>query len=306
MSRIFVVGGTGVLGRRVVPALTARGHDVTVNVRSDDAASAVDAAGASPTRVDVFDPSAVATGVDGHDVVVNVATAIPTGASAVRRSAWRTNDRIRTEVSAAFASAAASSRGRYIGESITFPYLPSGDEWIDESAQRTFFWGNESIRDAEAAAESVTRAGGTGVVLRFAMFWASDSAHMRTIASAARRGIFVIPGAADARISWIHVDDAASAVVAALDAPAGTYNVAEPDPLVRGEHCDALAAAVGRTTLRRVPSWLQKAAGAPLESMMRSQRISSAALTDATGWSATRAAVEHWSELAGGEGRTSS
>ncbi len=187
-----------------------------------------------------------------------------------------------------------SVQGRYVGESITFPYVDNGDDWIDETQPRTYFWGNRSCADAEAASDAVTRSGGSGVALRFAMFFADDSAHVSDIRAFARRGVFPLPGRLDGRGSWIHIDDAAAAVVAAIDAPTGVYNVAEPSPVARREHAAALAIAVGRKRLRSIPAPLAKLGGAALESLGRSQRISSRALASATGWVPERSVVDCW------------
>lgn len=227
-----------------------------------------------------------------HDAIVNIATSIPTGVSAARSSAWKPNDRLRTEAAANLAAAASASGTRYVGESITFPYVDGADAWIDETAERTFFSGNASTADAEQAAMSVV---GAGVALRFALFFADDSAQVEMFRSMARRGVFGLTGPADAFISWVHVDDAARAVVAALDAPAGIYNVAEPSPARRDEHAVALAAAVGRRRLRRIPAPVVRLGGAALASLSRSHRVSSTALVDATGWEPRVSVVDAWS-----------
>lgn len=292
--RVFVAGASGVLGRRVVPALSAAGHHVTANVRDDEARRLAEEAGAATATVDLFDPAATARLGDAHDAIVNVATNIPTDASAARKAGWEMNDRLRSVASANLADAVARPDGRYVGESITFPYVDGGDEWIDETRERTYFWGNRSCKDAEASARSVTEAGGVGVALRFAMFFAADSAHDAAIRAAARRGVFGLPGEPEAYASWVDVDDAAAAVVAALDAPPGLYNVAEPDPVRRADHADALASAVGRRRLRRLPRVAVKLAGSGVGSLARSQRISSASLTAATGWEPTRRVVDAW------------
>jgi nucleoside-diphosphate-sugar epimerase len=292
--RIFVAGASGVLGRRVVPALVAAGHSVTANVRNPEAATRAEQAGASPITADLFDPAATALIGDSHNVIINVATSIPTGVLAGRKSAWTMNDQLRRDASANLASIVARSGGRYVGESITFPYVDSGEEWIDEDCPCSYFSGNETCRDAEAAAADVTAAGGTGVALRFAMFFADDSAHAQMIRSTARRGVFGIPGHADSFMSGVHIDDAASAVVAALDAPGGLYNVAEPNPTTRGDQAAALAHAVGRKRLRLIPLKLARLGGPCLVSLVRSQRISTRKLTDATGWKAGHSIVDAW------------
>lgn len=298
MSKVFVTGSTGVLGRRVVPLLLGAGHEVAAVVRSRVKADEVRSAGATPVAIDVFDPNEVRAAIEGCDAIAHLATHIPTGASAVIKRGWRDNDRLRAEASGVLSRAAISAGvERYVQESITFPYVDGGAGWIDESFACTYFWGNRTTVDAERAAESVTAEGGVGVALRFAMFMAADSAHMLTFSQLANRGIWGLFGADDDYVSFVHVDDAASAVVAALDAPAGVYNVAEAEPLVRGRHRAALASAVGRDSLRSIPSMVQRVGGAGAESLARSHRISSQALTDATGWAPRRAAVDTWSEL---------
>lgn len=294
--RVFVAGSSGVLGRRVVPALVANGHIVTANVRDAEARHRAEQAGAASTTIDLFDPEATEAIGASHDVVVNIATSIPAVAAALRRSAWAMNDRLRSTASANLAAAMARSGGRYIGESITFPYADAGDDWIDEMHPRTYFWGNQTCLDAEAAALSVGEAGGIGVGLRFAMFHADDSAHTNMIRAVARRGIFGPPGSPNGPMSWIHIDDAAAAVVSALSAPSGIYNVAEPDPARRSDHAEALARAVGRRRLRSLPGPLTRLGGAAMESLARSQRISSQSLMTATGWEPRVHVVDAWAD----------
>ena len=298
-QRVFVTGATGVLGRRVVPRLIQAGHHVTAAVRSQAKAEGAQAAGATPVRVDVFDRAAMRAAIDGHDSIAQLATHIPYGPSAARRSAWRTNDRLRREAAPAIAAAAVDAGvGRYIQESITFPYVDGGERWIDEDHDRVYYWGNECTVAAEAAAAGFTSAGGVGIVLRFSLFMAPDSAHTQGFIAAARRGVFAVVGPADGYISFVHVDDAAASVVAALGAPAGTYNVAEPDPVRRSAHRAALTTVVGRSRVRAVPGLVERAGGAAADSLARSHRISSSRLSDVTKWKPTIRCIEHWGDLA--------
>ncbi|MEM7288525.1 MAG: NAD(P)-dependent oxidoreductase [Actinomycetota bacterium] len=297
--KVYLTGATGVVGRRTLPALIAAGHDVTAVARSDDKADAVGAAGATASRVDVFDRTAVAEAVAGHDAVIHLATNIPTGADAAVKRGWRMNDRLRTEAAANLRDAAtAAGVGRFVQESITFPYLPNGDGWIDENHPCDYFWGNDTARRAEAGCHDFTTAGGSGIVLRFGLFFAADSAHVQTFVTTARKGLWTVTGSDDTPVSWIHVDDAGAAVVAALEAPAGTYNVAEPDPLARAEHRSALADVVGRDRLRAIPAPVQRALGAALETVSRAHRIDSTRLGDVTGWQPVKRVVDHWKDCA--------
>ena len=295
--KIYLTGGTGVLGRRALPALLAAGHDVTAVARSDEKAAAVQSTGATPSRVDLFDAEAVSAVVAGHDAVVHLATNIPTGADVAVKRGWRMNDRLRSEAAANLrAAAVAGGVERFVQESITFPYLPNGDDWIDETHPCDYFWGNETAREAERGCHDFTAGGGVGVVLRFGLFFASDSAHVQTYVGAARKGLWTVTGSDDTHISWVHVDDAAAAVVAALSATAGVYNVAEPEPQDRAAHRRALAEVVGRERLRGIPAPVQQALGAGVETVSRAHRITSEALTDATGWHAVNRVVDHWKD----------
>ncbi len=282
----------------VIPALIAQGHQVTAVARSKGKAATLSDAGAIPAFVDLFNVDQVGATVDGHDTIIHLATHIPTGASAVSKRAWQTNDRLRTETSAHLASACIdSSATRYIGESITFPYVDSGDKWIDEGVERAYFWGNRSCADAEASAKLVADSGATGVVLRFAMFHAPDSAHLKLFKATAAKGLSPLTGEAEALISFVSVSDAADAVVAAIEAPSGTYNVAEANPSTRAEHIAALAKTVGRNKLRSVPYALQKVGGAGVESLSRSHRIDSALFSSVTDWAPKHAAIDAWESV---------
>lgn len=286
------------IGRRAVPALVERGHRVVAVARTEEKAAALRSVGAEPVSIDLVDRGAVRRAVDGIDAMINLATHIPTGAAAGTKRAWRTNDRLRREVAPVIAEALVDvGVPRLVQESVTFPYVDRGDRWIDESVERVHAWNTASSDDAERAAASVTHAGGHGVVLRFAMFASDDSDHLRTFGAMARRGLWGMFGADEAYVSFVQVDDAAAAIVAALDAPAGVYNVAEPDPQRRGAHRDALATAVGRARLRGLPRLAERAGGEAAAMLARSQRISSAALTAATGWRPERSVIDVWPDV---------
>lgn len=282
--QILVTGATGVLGRRVLPALGAAGHTVTAVARSS--AGAIRAAGATPVEVDLFDRAAVGAVVDGHDVVVDLATRIPPASRMGRRSAWRDNDRLRAEASANLADAVlASGAGRYVRESYFGVFADGGDGWVTESSPVDPVWPARTALDAEAAARRVTDGGGVGVALRFGQFYAPDADHTRDqVALAGRFGVAPLFGDPDGWVPALHVDDAASAVVAALDAPAGTWVVADERPLRRREHAEALGRALGRD-LRLPPRWTSRVG--PLKVLDRSVRLDASAFAAATGWSPT-------------------
>jgi len=167
MLRIFVAGGTGVLGRRVIPELLASGFRVTASSRSEKARAALKTLGAEPVTMDLFDAADVKRAVGEQDVVINLATHVPPStARALLPGAWRENDRIRT-VGAANLAAAAKAGGAdaVIQESFAPIYEDGGDRWIDETWPVRPARYNKSTLEAERAATMFTRRGGRGVIL---------------------------------------------------------------------------------------------------------------------------------------------
>jgi nucleoside-diphosphate-sugar epimerase len=292
VSTIFVAGATGVVGRRAVRLLVEAGHQVAGVARSDEKAALLESIGARPVRVDLFDAAAVKDAVAGvrSEVVVNLATHIPRAAKGALPGAWAENDRVRREVSRNLMDAAlAAGASRYVQESITFGYADAGDRWITEAdpyTRREY----ASVHVAEANAHRFTEAGGIGVVLRFGMFYDAGSHTVRDLVRGLSSGRLLLPGAAGAYASFVATDDAAAAVVAALDAPAGTYNVVDDEPLTRAEIARIASTAVGRP-VKLLPSLVGRAMAtkAEAEPLSRSQRVSNAAFKGATGWSPTHA-----------------
>jgi nucleoside-diphosphate-sugar epimerase len=258
---------------------------VSVLSRSPAKAEALRAQGAVPVETSLFDRDALSAAVAGHEVVINLATHIPSVSKAARASAWSENDRIRTEGATNLVDAAlAAGAGRYVQESIAFIYPDSGDRWIDESVPQIDTPFTAAVVAAERSARRFTDAGGVGVVLRFGQFYAAEAAHTEAMMNGARRGLMILPGAPEAYAVEINADDAAAAVVAALDAPAGVYNVVDDEPLTRSEVAAVLAAAVGRKRLRSMPGVAQKVAAKKAPNMVTSQRVSNQAFKAATGW----------------------
>lgn len=302
---VLVTGATGVIGRRAIPLLLRQGHRVTAVARSPAKAAQIERSGATPIALDLFDAAAARLAMGGHDAVINLATHIPGSASALmRRSAWRENDRIRAEASAVLTSAAIAAGVRhFIQESFAPIYADGGDAWLGEESPVSPVAYNESVLVAERHAGAVTAAGGTGVILRFAYFFGPDSEQLPDLLRVLRFGWFGLPGRGDAFLPSVTHDDAASAVVATLTAPAGVYNVSDDEPLRRREFADALAAAFGRRRPRLMPGWLQRFGGL-MALLARSQRMSNRKLRNASGWApATATMREGWRRIAEELGR---
>jgi hypothetical protein len=119
------------------------------------------------------------------------------------------------------------------------------------------------------------------VILRFGRFYAADSSHTQSAVALARRGLAADLGAGDGYAPQIDADDVATAVVAALNAPAGTYDIVDDEPLTRAEQAKAMAASVGRRRLWEVPSFLTPKRA---QHLAVSQRVSNRRFREATGW----------------------
>jgi nucleoside-diphosphate-sugar epimerase len=266
-----------------VTRLVAAGHEVTGVSRSPEKDALLESSGARPVRVDLFDRSALERAIAGHDAVVNLATKIPPLARMGRMSAWEENERIRREASTNLVDAAiAAGASVFVQESLAFMYGDHGAESIDASTTplaSTAFSG--ALEVAEANVERFRAQGGRGVVLRFGRFYAPDSDQAAAIVRTARRGLLLDLGGAESYAPVIDADDVASAVVAALDAPAGTYDVVDDEPMTRAEQSRVLASAVGRRRLWSAPRWATPNRASYLAA---SQRVSNERFRSATGW----------------------
>ncbi|HET7327918.1 MAG TPA: NAD(P)-dependent oxidoreductase [Nocardioidaceae bacterium] len=281
--KIFLTGATGVMGTSAARALLDAGHDVSGLARTAEKADSLDELGVTPVHANLFDSDQLAGAVAGHDVVCNLATHVPVGLGGMRARAWRLNDRIRIEGSRVVAEAAAAAGvRRLIQESISFLYADGGDEWIDEQSAMTVTRATEPAAVAETNALAFKRASRDTVVLRFGSIMGDDPLTRWRFARA-RSGQPV--GIGDPR-GWAHVvhpDDVGSAVVAALTAPGGVYNVGAA-PVRRADLNAGFFHAAGQDRAAYLPKMVVRLAGERLEPLTRSHRISSQVFSDSTGW----------------------
>jgi nucleoside-diphosphate-sugar epimerase len=295
--KVFIAGATGVLGRRVIDVLVSRGIEVTGVAREPSKHSALAARGARPIALDLFDAPAVRAAVAGHDVVCNLATAIPLGARAGDPGAWEDNDRIRREGSRNLVDAALErGASRYVQESVVFLYADGADRLLDESSEIAPSGITSAALVAESEAARFAEHGGTAVALRFGQFYGFDSGHTVAAIEAALAGRPVEIGPGSAFRSSVTTDDAASAVVAALHAGSGVYNVVDDRPLRRAEYVDAACHALG------VPPPTVRSASVDqpgaLSVMVRSLRVSNRRFEEATGWQPrSPSAWEGWAHV---------
>jgi nucleoside-diphosphate-sugar epimerase len=285
--RIFVAGATGVLGQPTVKLLVAAGHEVRGTARGEEKSQLLRSLGAEAVAVDLYDANAVKEAVAGSEAVIHIATKIPPLMKMRSRGAWKENDRLRREATKNLVDGAlAAGAQTFIAESITFVYADGGDRWLDENAPLKLAWSAlDSTLDLEREAQRFGEGGGKAVVLRFGLFYAPYAASTIDSVKMMKRRMFGVIGKGDNYFSSIHVDDAAAAIVAALNAPSGTYNVVEDNPSLQTDYARAFADELHLPKPRRFPRWLGKLVmGGPANYILNSTRVSNKKFKETTGW----------------------
>ncbi len=270
--KIFVAGATGVVGRPLVHRLTEAGHDVTALSRSPERAEGLRAAGVRPVLADALDATALRDAVREAEpeVVVHELTNIPAAVDPrhLERDLAAT-DRLRTEGTKNLIEAArASGARRVIAQSIAFAYRPGPGEPRTErdplhlEAPSAFAPVIAAVADLEA---QVTDADLDGVVLRYGHLYGPGTAyaHDGSIHAMVRARRFPVAGKGTGTNSFVHVEDAAAATVAALEGPAAVYNVVDDEPAAASEWLPVYARLIGAQPPRRVPGFLARLAGGP-------------------------------------------
>jgi 2-alkyl-3-oxoalkanoate reductase len=263
--RVFVAGGTGALGRRLVPRLVARGHEVTATTRSAGKVGALQSLGARPVVVDGMDAAAVGQAVAEAqpDAIAHQMTALAAAADLRRFDRWfATTNELRTAGTRhLLAAAQASGVGKVVAQSYTGwnnsrtgRPVKSEDDPLDPEPAKAQRESMAAIRFLERA---VTEAPLTGIVLRYGNFYGPGASESMVELVRARK--MPIVGAGTGVWSFIHLDDAATATVAAVErGAAGVYNIVDDEPAPVAEWLPHLAEAVGAKPPMRLPVWLAR------------------------------------------------
>lgn len=264
--KVFVAGATGAIGRPLVRQLLAAGHRVTGMTRSREKARALEAAGAEAAVCDAFDRDGVAEAMAGArpEAVIHQLTDLPQVYDLRKlEAAYASNDRVRREATPNLIDAArAVGARRLVAQSIAFLYAPVGGWVKDESAPPNVqapppF--DRSVETMLGVERAIVEAG--GLALRYGFFYGPGTYHARdgSISEQVRRRRYPVVGRGRGMFSFVHVEDAAAAAVAALERGApGVYNVVDDDPAPVREWLPALAEALGAKRPLRVPLLLTK------------------------------------------------
>jgi nucleoside-diphosphate-sugar epimerase len=281
--KVLVAGATGALGRQLVPQLVARGHEVYGMTRTQSKADAVRAMGATPLVADALDPEAVASAVaeSEPEVIVHQLTAL-SGSIDMRHfdRDFALTNRLRSEgTDHLLAAGRAVGIKRFVAQSYAgWPFARTGGPVKSEDAPLDSD-PPEGLRRALAAIrhleDAVTGASWTeGVVLRYGGFYgpgtslAPDGEHLELI----RKRGFPIVGGGQGVWSFVHIEDAAEATVAAVEhGSRGIYNVVDDEPAPVAEWLPAIAESVGAKQPRKVPRWLGRLLAGQVATVMMTE-----------------------------------
>jgi 2-alkyl-3-oxoalkanoate reductase len=267
---VFIAGATGAVGRALIPKLIEHGHAVTGTTRSPAKADSIRALGATPAVADGLDREAVVAAVRAAqpDVIVHQMTALAgLGDPRKFQRSFAATDRLRTEGTDNLLAAAAEVGATVVAQSYAgWPYEPAGGAVKDEDAP-LMADPPKQMRGTVAALRHVEGAvtAASGMALRYGGFYGPGTGLVRggeqwKLVQARK---FPIVGDGGGIWSFCHIDDAASATVAALEhpVPGAVLNICDDEPAPVREWLPGLAQAIGAKPPRRVPRFVGRLLG---------------------------------------------
>jgi 2-alkyl-3-oxoalkanoate reductase len=297
--KIFIAGASGAIGSHLVSQLVARGHEVVGTTRSAAKTGALRALGAEPVIVDALDPDSVADVVAKAEpeVIVHQLSALngPMKMRKLKRMAAATN-RLRTEgTDHLLAAGRAVGVRKFVAQSNYALMERTGGPVADESGRidlsppKDIVEAVAALRHVEDAVTGISWA--DGIVLRYGGFYGPgtgiEAAPDAVLAGLVRKRRFPIVGGGGGVWSMVHITDAASATVAAIErGKPGIYHVADDEPAPVREVLRELARALGARPPRRVPAWPVRllAGKGAVEIMTQARGISSEKIKRELDW----------------------
>jgi nucleoside-diphosphate-sugar epimerase len=287
--RVFVAGGTGAIGRRLVPQLAARGHQVTATTTSAAKLGRLEQLGADGVVMDGLDAVSVGEAVAKArpDAIVNEMTGLSeahAGKPNLRKPDrfFGPTNRLRSEgTDHLLAAAEATGVSHVVAQGFgAFNGIREGG-WV-KTEEDPLYTGEET-KAIEHLEDVMTKAG--GAVLRYGSFYGPGATGDQV--ELVRKRMFPLVGGGTGYFSWVHLDDAASATVLAVEQRAtGVFNIVDDEPAPVSEWLPYLAACAGAKPPRRIPKWLARLlAGEMVAGMMTEGRgFSNAKAKRELGW----------------------
>ena len=265
--RVFLAGGTGAIGKQLIPKLVANGHQVTATTRTPVRTDLLRALGAEPVVMNGLDAGEVGEAVARAEpeVIIHQMTALAEGMNIKHFDRWfAVTNELRTRgTEHLLAAANAAGIKRFVAQSYVSWARPHGegelnteDDPLDPNppAERS-----ETINAIRFLERVVLEAPLEGIVLRYGNLYGPDASD--SLVDMVKRRRMPVVGDGGAFWSWLHVEDAASATVAALEpGHRGVYNIVDDDPATLAVWLPYLADMIGARQPRHVPVWLAKLA----------------------------------------------
>jgi len=256
---VFVAGGTGAIGAPLVSALVARNHRVFATTRSREKESLIHALGATPVVVDALDAASLEKAVRevAPTHVIHQLTALPkTGPR--RASDLEPTNRLRDEGTRNLLRAAiAAGAQRIVAGSFALLASPPTVADADAAVDRAVV----ALRSMESQILGAARQGTIeSIVLRYGLFYGPGNPATNELIAMARK--LMLPRVRNDRgqLPYIHIDDAVTATVAALErgASGGIYDIVDDHPVSMSEMAQTIAEVVGAKKPFAIPSWLPR------------------------------------------------
>jgi nucleoside-diphosphate-sugar epimerase len=289
--RVLLADASGAIGTPLTRQLIAAGHQVVGITRSQANAERLRTAGAEAVVADVMDRENLLTALRDvrADAVMHQLTALGT------RSVWKaiqgTNNLRTTGTAHLLAAARAVGAHRFLTQSIVFgygyrdhgPHVITEDDPFAEPAAGQIGLAIAAIRSTEEQAFSADEM--EGIALRCGAFYGQDR-FTRMITNLVRKHRLPVPSSGGGFATFIYLEDAAAATVAALEkGRAGqAYNIVDDEPAHWADYLDALAAELGARRPWRVPTWLLRPIPYLHAIMTTSMRVSNAKARRELGW----------------------
>jgi 2-alkyl-3-oxoalkanoate reductase len=302
--KVFLAGATGAIGSRLVPQLVEAGHQVTAITRSKEKLGKLYDLGAEAVACDVFDAGRLGSVVARAepDAVINELTDLPQSLNPRRlKEYYAANNRVRREGTANLLSAARGAGvRRFLIQGAAYWYAPTGGPVKTEEAPLYLDAPSpigpavETIKEVEEAV--LTADGIEGIVLRYGMFYGPGTWYAKDgdVGRQVRKRRYPMIGHGEGTYSFIHIDDAASATVAALEsARPGVYNVVDDEPVSAAEWMPVYVEALGAKRPPRVPAFVARliAGEALVRWMLGLRGASNEKIKEELGW---RPKYESW------------
>jgi nucleoside-diphosphate-sugar epimerase len=286
--RVFVAGGAGVLGRRLVPQLVERGHQVTATTRSTARLAQLAQLGAEAAVMDGLDARSVGEAVARArpDVIVHQMTAISGKPDIKHFDRWfALTNRLRVEgTDYLLAAAEATGVSQFVAQGYASWNGIRRGGWVktenDPLDPNSTGQGAAALRHLE---EVVVKA--DGAVMRYGAFYGPGATDDQV--ELVRKRQYPIVGNGAGYSSWVHLDDAANATVLAIEQKAkGVFNIVDDEPAPANQWLPHLAACAGAKPPMRIPTWLARPLAGPtaVTMMTEGRGFSNAKAKRELGW----------------------